>query len=143
MERAFPSSPVRRQHLGAQRILQRKPELAKWFAPISRCSMPLPTGNYSVRKLRCLVMPFALLISCALSGCTTCTQDHHALAQPDTLKPSEGLVLVADGAGDFPATSHAFRQEIAAEKLPLHVETFICSHGSFRVPADPPDHEQT
>ena len=94
-----------------------------------------------MRKLRCLVIPFALLISCALSGCTTCTQDHHALAQPEPLKPSEGLVLVADGAGDFRATSHAFRQGIAAEKLPLHVETFVWSHGYYRVLADQLDQE--
>ena len=94
-----------------------------------------------MRKLRCLVIPFALLTSFALSGCTTCTQDHRALAQPDPLKPSEGLVLVADGAGDFRATSHAFRQGIAAEKLPLHVETFVWSHGYYRVLADQLDQE--
>jgi len=94
-----------------------------------------------VRKLRCLVILFALLTSFALSGCRTCTQDIGALAQPDTLKPSEGLVLVADGAGDFRATSQAFRQGIAAEKLPLHVETFVWSHGYYRVLVDQLDQE--
>src|SRR6266404_4146030 len=58
MERAFPSSPVRHQHLGAQRILQRKPELAKWFAPISSCSMPFLTSELFSAQTALLCHPF-------------------------------------------------------------------------------------
>ena len=77
------------------------------------------------------------LVSCLLTtGCATFAHEHDALCVPDRLDPSVGLVLVADGAGDFRATSEALCNEIKAEKLPLRVETFVWSHGYLRVLAD-------
>jgi len=46
------------QPLGAQRILQRKPELAKWFAPISRCSRPFLTRELFSAQTALLGHPF-------------------------------------------------------------------------------------
>jgi pimeloyl-ACP methyl ester carboxylesterase len=50
-----------------------------------------------------------------------------------------GLVFVADGAGDFRATSQALRQAITEEELPLTLETFLWSHGYLRIIADQTD----
>jgi pimeloyl-ACP methyl ester carboxylesterase len=78
-----------------------------------------------------------VLLGCLLTtGCATCAQDAGTLAFAQPLDPSVGLVLVADGAGDFRATSQALRDEINAEKLPLRVETFVWSHGYLRIFAD-------
>jgi pimeloyl-ACP methyl ester carboxylesterase len=46
------------------------------------------------------------------------------------------LVVVADGAGDFRATSNALRQAVASSGEPLTVETFAWSHGYLRILAD-------
>jgi pimeloyl-ACP methyl ester carboxylesterase len=77
----------------------------------------------------------------AQSGCTTFCHEQRALAPPEELGPSEGLVLVVDGAGDFRATSEALRRAVATARLPLRVVTFIWSHGPYRVFADQLDEE--
>jgi len=89
-----------------------------------------------VRDLRSLIAAFALATLLAASGCASCNHDRLALTLPESLRGSEALILVADGAGDFRATSQALRQAIAAEKLPLTLEPFVWSHGYCRVLSD-------
>jgi pimeloyl-ACP methyl ester carboxylesterase len=52
---------------------------------------------------------------------------------------SAGTVYAVDGPGNFQASSSALRDAIAAERLPLCVETFDWSHGYGRVFADEVD----
>jgi pimeloyl-ACP methyl ester carboxylesterase len=89
-----------------------------------------------VRTFDRLFANLALAGCLVTTGCAISGQEHAALVAPERLDPSVGLVLVADGAGDFRATSQALRDEIKAEKLPLRVETFVWSHGYLRIFAD-------
>jgi pimeloyl-ACP methyl ester carboxylesterase len=50
--------------------------------------------------------------------------------------PVAGIIWVADGAGDFRATSAVLRQVVAEEGLPLAVHTVVWSHGYGRVLTD-------
>lgn len=56
---------------------------------------------------------------------------------------NQGVIFVADGAGDFQATSAAFRQAAQDLKLPLCVETIEWSHGYARVLADQVDRDHS
>lgn len=47
-----------------------------------------------------------------------------------------GVVFVANGAGDFRCTTKALTQAIAAEGVPLRVETVFWSHGYLHIVAD-------
>jgi pimeloyl-ACP methyl ester carboxylesterase len=49
------------------------------------------------------------------------------------------VVVVADGAGGFMAASTSLRQTVAADALPLCVETFDWTHGHWRILADQVD----
>lgn len=62
-----------------------------------------------------------------------------AVPSPPLAGGERGLVLVADGAGDFSAASSAFRREIDAAGLPLAVVKFDWSHGLGRILADHTD----
>lgn len=55
--------------------------------------------------------------------------------------PPRGVVYVADGAGDFRATSAALRHVMAENDMPLEVRTVLWSHGYWRVAADQLDEE--
>src|SRR5207247_4359254 len=72
------------------------------------------------------------------AGCTFCTRECLlcTLLTPDR---TEGVIFVADGAGDFRCTSQAVEQAVVAEKLPLAVATIVWSHGYYRVLADQVD----
>jgi pimeloyl-ACP methyl ester carboxylesterase len=55
--------------------------------------------------------------------------------------PTEGIVFIVDGAGGFQATSKSFRQTVAAEGLPLCIETVVWTHGYCRFLADQVHHK--
>jgi len=92
----------------------------------------------SVFKLPLTAAALAALTFLATSGCTSFQQQHVSVTPPTSL-PAGGVVFVADGAGDFRATSEALRRAIAAEHLPLALRTFVWSHGYCRVVADQVD----
>jgi hypothetical protein len=69
----------------------------------------------------------------AVSGCAL--ERHDLVKGPEIAHPC-GTVFVADGAGDFRMLSHSLKKAIAAEKLPLSVQTFVWSHGYCRIVAD-------
>jgi pimeloyl-ACP methyl ester carboxylesterase len=78
-----------------------------------------------------------------VSGCPALQPDPAALRPTSPASHRGGLVLVADGAGDFRATSHAVQKAITDEELPLAVETFVWSHGYWRILADQLDRSHT
>ncbi len=55
--------------------------------------------------------------------------------------PARGIVLVADGAGDYQAASKALCRVAGETNLPLAVEEFDWSHGYGRVIADQTDYD--
>jgi len=67
-------------------------------------------------------------------GCATLGNDAYKAARPSG--SPHGIVYVADGAGDFRATSEALRSVLAENGVPLEVRTVLWSHGYFRVAAD-------
>ena len=72
-------------------------------------------------------------------GCAMMGNDVHQVARPAA--PPRGIVYVADGAGDFRATSAALRRVLAEDGVPLEVRTVVWSHGYWRVAADQLDEE--
>src|SRR2546421_5603725 len=72
----------------------------------------------------------------APSGCASWRQRPVVDYRPPHGPDSHAIVYVADGAGDFRATSAALRRAVVADKLPLYVRTFDWSHGYGRVIAD-------
>jgi pimeloyl-ACP methyl ester carboxylesterase len=50
------------------------------------------------------------------------------------------VVFVADGSGDYRTTSRALCEAVSTCAAPLHIETFVWSHGYGRVLADHVDH---
>ena len=67
----------------------------------------------SVFKLPLTAAALAALTFLATSGCTSFQQQHVSVTPPTSL-PAGGVVFVADGAGDFRATSEALRRAIAS-----------------------------
>ena len=53
----------------------------------------------------------------------------------------QAVVFVADGAGGFKAASASMRSTVAADRLPLRVETFDWTHGHWRIIADQIDRD--
>jgi pimeloyl-ACP methyl ester carboxylesterase len=53
----------------------------------------------------------------------------------------QAVVFVADGAGGFKAASSSIRSTVAADCVPLRVETFDWTHGHWRVIADQIDRD--
>ena len=74
----------------------------------------------------------------AVPGCASWSQD---IQQSVRVAKRSGIVYVADGAGDFRATSAALRQVIDETGLPLQVETVPWSHGYCQVVADQVDEQ--
>ena len=83
----------------------------------------------------------AVLVLLANSGCALCRPNNSELRPLPPPVPGRGIVLVADGAGDFRLTSEAVRRAVELEKLPLDVETFVWSHGYYRIFSDQLDVE--
>jgi pimeloyl-ACP methyl ester carboxylesterase len=79
------------------------------------------------------LIPGLLLLALAAPGCAT---THQALQVPAPCCGSGGVILVADGAGNTAGLSTALREGVAAERLPLCVETFEWSYGPYRYLAD-------
>jgi hypothetical protein len=69
----------------------------------------------------------------AVSGCLTF---HDRRPTSVSAAPANGVVFVADGAGNYQAASHELREVIGHEHAPLHVVTFEWSHGYGRILAD-------
>jgi pimeloyl-ACP methyl ester carboxylesterase len=68
-----------------------------------------------------------------------CAGPRQEIVAPGASMTPRGVVLVADGAGGFEATSAALRQAIHDQGLPLAVERFEWSHGYGRFFADEVD----
>jgi pimeloyl-ACP methyl ester carboxylesterase len=84
--------------------------------------------------------PFLLLLvvtPLAVGGCAGLRQTAYL---PRPCVPPQGVVFVADGAGNFLAASASLRQVAARDRLPLDIEAFPWSHGSFRCLADHMDY---
>ncbi len=79
----------------------------------------------------------AVLLSLEAAGCASVTQ----ATRPDPAPTPGDVLYVADGAGDFRCASAALRQAAAQEHVALNVETFIWSHGHWRILADELDEE--
>ncbi len=58
---------------------------------------------------------------------------------PEACCPLPPLVFVADGAGDFRGASHALLHAVSESRFPLAVQTFVWSHGHYRIVADQVD----
>jgi pimeloyl-ACP methyl ester carboxylesterase len=77
-----------------------------------------------------------VLAGAAVCGCATVR--HEAFAPPPC-PCNQGFVVVADGAGGWENTSASLGEAVAAEGLPLRVETLNWSHGCGRFLADQMD----
>ncbi|MCI0683539.1 MAG: alpha/beta fold hydrolase [Gemmataceae bacterium] len=75
----------------------------------------------------------SLAATLALSGCLTLRR-HSPTSVPAA--PANGVVFVANGAGNFQVTSRILRELFEREKLQVHVATFEWSHGYLRILAD-------
>lgn len=84
-----------------------------------------------------IALAVVLFAGCRSSG--QYTADRRALPGP-TAAPA-GIVIVADGAGDFRDLSANINGAILETCTPLHVETFVWSHGYRRYVADQIDHD--
>jgi pimeloyl-ACP methyl ester carboxylesterase len=95
----------------------------------------LPCAEARVSKSLCLLM---VALACAACGCATARHEAYA---PAPCPCDQGLILVANGAGGFEVTSQALRDAVAADGLPLGVETLDWTHGFGRFFADQMDYE--
>jgi pimeloyl-ACP methyl ester carboxylesterase len=85
--------------------------------------------------------PFLFILFLLASGCATrASLTTRALAPALPCEPL-GVVFVADGAGNFQATSRGIRQAVSEQGLPLVVQTVPWSHGWLRILADQLDRE--
>lgn len=82
------------------------------------------------RQQRYAAMALAVLLA---GGCLTLRRD-----RPTELPaaPAGAVVFVADGAGNFQAASDSLRKAIRKHHAPVHVVTFVWSHGYYRIVAD-------
>jgi pimeloyl-ACP methyl ester carboxylesterase len=96
-----------------------------------------------VAKISRLLFVVALPVLGLSIGCVTLDNNVRQAMSPNAL--SRGVVYVADGAGDFRATSAALKRVLAEDGVPLQVRTITWSHGYWRVVADQLDegHVQT
>lgn len=75
------------------------------------------------------------------SGCASLPANVAARAvAPCPCEKAAALVLVADGAGDFRAASLSLAQVAEQAQAPLCVQSFVWSHGYFRILADEMDY---
>jgi pimeloyl-ACP methyl ester carboxylesterase len=83
-----------------------------------------------------------LIVVLLAPGCATRTSlTTRAFAPVLPPASARGVVFVADGAGDFQATSRSLRQAVCQQGMPLVVETVPWSHGRLRILADHLDRE--
>jgi pimeloyl-ACP methyl ester carboxylesterase len=75
------------------------------------------------------------LAALALAGCAASRTFRAHRSDPATVIPC-AVVFVADGAGNFQASSAAIRKVAEEDGLPLDIRTFEWSHGYGRVLAD-------
>lgn len=83
--------------------------------------------------LRLVALGFLALAA----GCATTRQQ---AATCRCASPNADVVFVCDGSGDYRTTSAALCQATRDTAVPLHVETFVWSHGYSRLLADHLDH---
>jgi pimeloyl-ACP methyl ester carboxylesterase len=81
-------------------------------------------------------LPIPGLLLALAAGCAT---THQALDVPAPCCSAGAVVFVADGAGNTAGLSTALRDAVAAEQLPVCVETFDWSYGPYRYLADEMD----
>jgi pimeloyl-ACP methyl ester carboxylesterase len=82
-------------------------------------------------------IPGLILLAACTVGCAT---THVALLPPAPCCGAQAVVFCADGAGNSAGLSTALRQAVAAERLPLCVETVDWSYGPGRYLADEIDY---
>jgi pimeloyl-ACP methyl ester carboxylesterase len=87
---------------------------------------------------RRLFIPLLLVASLSTAGCAGSRQEVYS--PPPCVLGCRGIILVADGAGNFQAASTSLRQVAARQQVPLEVRTFDWSHGYPRVLADHVDY---
>jgi pimeloyl-ACP methyl ester carboxylesterase len=80
---------------------------------------------------------FLYLILCGSLGCQTTRQNTFYAPSNECHR---GVILVADGAGGFQATTEAIRQVVQQDGIPLAVEAVAWSHGYGRIFADQIDY---
>ncbi len=68
-----------------------------------------------------------------------CCSVRHNVYTPVPLSSVRGVVLAADGAGNFQSTSEALREAVACTGQPLYVDAFEWSHGLGRIIRDQVD----
>jgi pimeloyl-ACP methyl ester carboxylesterase len=75
------------------------------------------------------------------SGCTAILHDGTSTSEScaRACTAPRSLVIVANGAGGFNVAAAAMRETVAADGLPLQIETFDWTHGHWRVVADQVD----
>ncbi len=91
-------------------------------------------GCTSVWRFRVLIPALVWAVVCF----TGCASDRAACRLPDppAWHKAPAVVYVANGAGDWRATSQALEAEVEVEHAPLLVEPVLWSHGHGRVFAD-------
>lgn len=85
----------------------------------------------------CLLVIFLLMSGCASSP----MRDMAAGTTPCPDRKPEGLVFVADGAGNFCAASASLARVVEEKHAPLCVQPFMWSHGYLRIVADQTCHD--
>lgn len=85
------------------------------------------------RKARTVSLVLAALVALGAAGCARPRPELVVRTGPVA---KDGVLFVADGAGNFQATSRHVRAAVQAERLPLDVITFEWSHGNYRILAD-------
>jgi pimeloyl-ACP methyl ester carboxylesterase len=81
-----------------------------------------------------LIFPIFLALA---AGCAANRQQVVTCGSP---APDAGIVVVADGSGDYRTTSAALCQAVRDTGACLRIETFVWSHGYSRLLADHTDH---
>jgi pimeloyl-ACP methyl ester carboxylesterase len=88
-----------------------------------------------MRKLL-LICLVAVVAGCRSAG--TCPPGYRTASAPTP--PSEGVVFVANGSGDFRTVSYNLGEVVAQTHTPLQLETLVWSHGYCRYLIDHTDH---
>src|SRR5262245_61879560 len=102
---------------------------------ISESIMPL--GQTSPASLAKRVRTFSLVLSALVAlGAAGCARPRPELVVCTGPVAKNGVLFIADGAGNFQATSRHVRAVVEADRLPLDVITFEWSHGNYRILAD-------
>ena len=83
--------------------------------------------------LACLV---PVLVGCSTAGC----RREVCCAPTPPTGPPAGVVFVANGSGDFRTVTANLSQAVAAQGVPLQIETLTWSHGYGRYILDHVDH---